>query len=43
VPLILGVPDIAFPRLNNIRFWLLPPSLIMLLASAGVEQGAGTG
>merc|ERR1719233_1673377 len=36
-------PDIAFPRLNNIRFWLLPPSLIMLLASAGVEQGAGTG
>ena len=43
VPLILGAPDIAFPRLNNIRFWLLPPSIIMLLASAGVEQGAGTG
>jgi len=43
VPLILGAPDIAFPRLNNIRFWLLPPSLIILLASARVEQGAGTG
>jgi hypothetical protein len=33
----------AFPRLNNISFWLLPPSLILLLASALVEQGAGTG
>lgn len=43
VPLILGAPDIAFPRLNNIRFWLLPPSLIILLRSAAVEQGAGTG
>jgi len=43
VPLILGAPDIAFPRLNNIRFWLLPPSLTMLLSSALVEQGAGTG
>ena len=32
----------AFPRLNNISFWLLPPSLILLLASALVEQGAGT-
>ena len=43
VPLMLGAPDIAFPRLNNMRFWLLPPSLIMLLGSAAVEQGAGTG
>lgn len=33
----------AFPRLNNISFWLLPPSLILLLASALVEQGSGTG
>lgn len=43
VPLILGAPDIAFPRLNNIRFWLLPPSLILLLSSRAVEKGAGTG
>ena len=43
IPLILGAPDIAFPRLNNIRFWLLPPSLTILLASATVEKGAGTG
>ena len=43
VPLILGLPDIVFPRLNNIRFWLLPPSLFFLLASSFVEIGAGTG
>ena len=33
IPLILGSPDIAFPRINNIRFWLLPPSLIIFLLS----------
>jgi len=43
LPLILGAPDIAFPRLNNLRFWLLPPSLILLVRSAAVEKGAGTG
>lgn len=43
LPLILGAPDIAFPRLNNLRFWLLPPSLVLLLSSAAVEKGAGTG
>lgn len=43
LPLILGAPDIAFPRLNNLRFWLLPPALILLVSSAAVEKGAGTG
>ena len=43
LPLILGAPDIAFPRLNNIRFWLLPPSLILLVIRAIVEKGVGTG
>lgn len=37
------MPDMAFPRLNNISFWLLPPSLILLVASSFVENGAGTG
>jgi cytochrome c oxidase subunit 1 len=43
VPLMIGAPDMAFPRLNNISFWLLPPSFILLLLSAFVEGGAGTG
>ena len=43
VPLILGAPDIAFPRMNNIRFWILPPSLSLLLVRRIVENGAGTG
>nr|YP_010883670.1 cytochrome c oxidase subunit I [Simulium jisigouense]WIV81710.1 cytochrome c oxidase subunit I [Simulium jisigouense] len=43
VPLMLGAPDMAFPRMNNMSFWLLPPSLTLLLASSLVEAGAGTG
>jgi len=43
VPLIIGAPDIAFPRINNIRFWLLPPSLTLLAIGGLVGSGAGTG
>jgi cytochrome c oxidase subunit I len=43
VPLMIGAPDMAFPRLNNISFWLLVPSFLLLLVSAVVDGGAGTG
>nr|QZI85913.1 cytochrome c oxidase subunit I [Moechotypa diphysis] len=43
VPLMLGAPDMAFPRMNNMSFWLLPPSLLLLIMSSIVENGAGTG
>jgi hypothetical protein len=43
LPLMVGGPDMAFPRLNNISFWLLPPSLLLLVFSACIEGGAGTG
>lgn len=43
MPLMIGGPDMAFPRLNNISFWLLPPSLLLLVFSAIIEGGVGTG
>lgn len=43
VPLMLGTPDIAYPRINNIRFWLLPPSLTLLLIRRFISTGSGTG
>lgn len=43
VPILIGSPDMAFPRLNNVSFWLLPPSLLLLLASTLIDSGSGTG
>nr|YP_004935245.1 cytochrome c oxidase subunit I [Arachnocampa flava]AET13070.1 cytochrome c oxidase subunit I [Arachnocampa flava] len=43
VPLMLGAPDMAFPRMNNMSFWMLPPSLTLMMCSSLVESGAGTG
>lgn len=43
IPLMLGVADIAFPRINNLSFWLLIPSFTFLLLSALLDAGAGTG
>lgn len=42
LPLILGAPDISFPRLNNLSFWLLPVALLLLVDSGFVDMGCGT-
>ena len=42
LPIMIGSPDMAFPRLNNISFWLLPPSFILLVTGL-FAGGAGTG
>jgi cytochrome c oxidase subunit 1 len=43
LPLMLGIPDIAFPRINNLSFWLLIPSFTFLLLSSILDSGVGTG
>lgn len=43
LPVLIGSPDMAFPRLNNISLHLLPYSLLLLILSALVESGVGTG
>ena len=43
VPIMIGAPDMSFPRMNNISFWLLPPAVFLLLLSSFIESGVGTG
>ena len=43
LPLGLGGPDMAFPRLNNISFLSLIPSIVLFLFAGGIENGVGTG
>jgi len=43
IPLILSVPDIAFPRINNMSYWLILPSLIILCISSYIGHGRAAG
>ncbi len=42
IPIMIGSPDMAFPRQNNISYWLVVVSLIQLSVSF-LAGGAGTG
>ncbi|MBB3191852.1 cytochrome c oxidase subunit I [Halomonas cerina] len=39
VPLQVGAPDMALPRLNNFSFWLLPVAFTLLLATLFMPGG----
>jgi cytochrome c oxidase subunit 1 len=44
IPLQIGAPDMALPRLNNFSFWILPFAFTLLLGTYFVEGGPpGTG
>jgi cytochrome c oxidase subunit 1 len=40
IPLMIGAPDMALPRLNNLSFWILPFAGVMLLSTLFMEGGA---
>lgn len=39
VPMMIGAPDMALPRMNNWSFWILPFAFTILLASLFMEGG----
>jgi cytochrome c oxidase subunit I len=43
VPMMVGAPDMALPRMNNWSFWILPFAFAMLLSTLFMEGGAPAG
>ena len=40
IPLMIGAPDMALPRMNNLSFWILPFAFTILASSLFMEGGA---
>ncbi len=43
IPMMIGAPDMALPRMNNLSFWILPAAAIMLILSFVVPFFPGGG
>ncbi|HEV2227370.1 MAG TPA: cytochrome c oxidase subunit I [Steroidobacteraceae bacterium] len=43
IPMQVGAPDMALPRLNNFSFWILPFAFTLLMSSFFVPGGAPAG
>lgn len=40
IPMMIGAPDMALPRMNNWSFWILPFAFMMLVSTLFMEGGA---
>jgi len=43
IPIMIGGPDMALPRLNNWSFWIMPFAFSMLLSTLWMDGGAPAG
>ncbi len=43
IPMQVGAPDMALPRMNNFSFWILPFAFTLLLSTFFVPGGAPAG
>lgn len=43
IPMMVGAPDMALPRMNNWSFWILPFAFTMLLSTLLMEGGGPAG
>ncbi len=43
IPMMIGAPDMALPRLNNWSFWILPFAFTILLSTLFMDGGAPAG
>jgi cytochrome c oxidase subunit 1 len=40
IPMMIGAPDMALPRLNNLSFWMLPFAFALLVSTLFMPGGA---
>ena len=40
IPMMIGAPDMALPRMNNLSFWILPFGFTLLASTLFMEGGA---
>ncbi|EIL93982.1 cytochrome c oxidase subunit I [Rhodanobacter sp. 115] len=43
IPLMIGAPDMALPRMNNLSFWILPFAFLLMLSTLFLPGGGPSG